>query len=278
MAKRPSAGVFIAGGLILGVLTAWIIMNYLREVGKSAKANWELVVMATTDIPARTEITRDMITLKEFPKEHIVEGTTNKLEAVQGRIAAVRIKNKEQVRLSDIFAKDKATGIAFKIPPGMRAITIRAGEIEAVGTAVKPGDHVDILATYHDPAAKQQTTITAFQNVTVLAINKGDTEGQGKEGATSSMTVAVTPEQAELLVAADQAGALRVALRSSGDEMTVDSPGVTIREIPRGGARRGVVEQPTGEKATPIIISPPRAQQRDMTIYKGSAKEVVPVE
>ena len=132
---------------------------------------------------------------------------------MDGRTTLHRIKAKEQIRTSDLLGEGQNAGLSMDIPAGMRAIAIGAGEVMAVGSTVKPGDRIDILATYTDPVAHQETTQMILQNVLVLAVNKGDTDQQGKTGAKSSMTLAVKPEEAELLTAADRAGALRVALR-----------------------------------------------------------------
>jgi pilus assembly protein CpaB len=116
-------------------------------------------------------------------------------------------------------------GVAFKIPQGMRAIAIGAGEVMATG--IKPGDHVDLLATYRDPRTTQEVTKVLMQNVLVLAINKGSTDPSRKIVAGGSLTLAVMPEHAELIAAADGAGALRISLRPMRDE----SIGVTSQSL-----------------------------------------------
>jgi pilus assembly protein CpaB len=108
--------------------------------------------------------------------------------------------------------------VAFKIPEGMRAIAIGAGEVMATATGVKPGDHVDLLATYRVASATQEVTKVLMQNVLVLAVNKGSTDPSLKVVAGGSLTLAVMPEHAELIAAADRAGALRVSLRPVRDE------------------------------------------------------------
>ena len=103
--------------------------------------------------------------------------------------------------------------VAFKIPEGMRAIAIGAGEVMATAAGVKPGDHIDLLATYRDPVTTQEVTKVLMQNVLVLAFNKGSTDPSGKVVTGGMLTLAVMPEHAELIAAADRAGALRVSLR-----------------------------------------------------------------
>jgi len=68
----------------------------------------------------------------------------------------------------------QASTNAFEIPEGMRAIAIGSNAIP-VGTSVKPGDRVDLLATYHDPRTRQEVTRMVMQNVSVLAVDKSVT-------------------------------------------------------------------------------------------------------
>src|SRR5206468_12545568 len=82
------------------------------------------------------------------------------------------------------------------------------------GTSVQPGDRVDIIATYQDPRTRQELTKMILQNVMVLAVNRGKTDADGKEGANSSMTLEVTPEQTERVTAAARSGSLRASLRA----------------------------------------------------------------
>jgi Flp pilus assembly protein RcpC/CpaB len=106
--------------------------------------------------------------------------------------------------LSSHCAFGQASKNALKIPEGMRAVAISRNSIP-VGASVKPGDRVDLLATYVDPRTRQEVTKMIMQNVLVLAVDK-------------SVTLGTTPEQVELVAAADRAGALRISPRAAGDQ------------------------------------------------------------
>ena len=273
MAKRPGAGGIILVAVILGLIAAYLIWSYLQGVDKRNRKNWQPVVIALVEIKPRTKITRDMIRLEQYPKELIGENAKTKVEEVENRVTQKAISAKEQIRATDLVTEGQAPGLAFKIPDGMRAIAIGAGEVMAVGTMVQPGDKVDILATYHDPRTRQEITRMILQNVEVLAVNRGQTDSQGKEGANSSMTLAVTPEQGELLAAADRAGALRIQLRSVRDEKIVSSEGVTTRDF-AGGKMPEEGATTSGDQKTPvnIMLPPPNPRRNEITVYKGSAE------
>jgi pilus assembly protein CpaB len=271
MAKKPGAGGIILTAVVLGLIAAYMIWNLERQREKQSRENWTPVVVAREDIAPRTKVTSEMVTLIAYPKELITSGAILDVKEVEGHVIMVHLKAKEQIRSADLLAEGQNAGISYDIPEGMRAIAIGADEIKAVGTSVKPGDRVDILATYSEPNTHQETTQMILQNILVLAVNKGETETQGKGGANSSMTLAVKPEEAELLTAADRAGALRVMLRSPSDKTVVSSSGITTREL--GGSKTFdyATRAPDAQKATPIIINSQKNRQgSEIMIWRGT--------
>jgi Flp pilus assembly protein CpaB len=116
-----------------------------------------------------------------------------------------------------------------------------------------------------------------LQNIIVLAVDSGRTEANSEQGgAMSTITLALSPEDTELITAADRAGVLRVALRPVEEENIIASEGTRVTEILRG---KFTVTANTGSDATPIIISPPRDNARkEMKIYRGTQESVVPQE
>lgn len=278
MAKKPGAGGIILAAVVLGLIAAYMIWNMERKREAQAREHWTPVVVAREEIPARTKITSDMVTLIPYPKDLITGGAVLDRKEVEGRIVMVRLNAKEQIRAADLLADGQNPGISYDIPEGMRAIAIGADEIRAVGTSVKPGDRVDILATYSEPNTHQETTQMILQNVLVLAVNKGETETQGKGGANSSMTLAVKPEEAELLTAADRAGALRVMLRSPSDKSVVSGP-VTSRDFQGNKTFEFATKPPDAAKATPIIINSQSNRQRsEIMIYRGAQGQATSTE
>jgi pilus assembly protein CpaB len=278
MAKKPGAGGIILVAVILGLIAAYMIYRLESNREKQAKEHWVPIVTAREDIPARTKITSDMVTLIPYPRELLTVGAILDRKDVEGHITMVRLKAKEQIRTTDLLGGGQSAGISYDIPEGMRAMAISADEVKAVGSTVKPGDRVDILATYADPVAHQETTQMILQNVLVLAINQGETETQGKGGAKSSMTLAVKPEEAELLLAADRAGSLRVMLRSPQDKSIVQSQGVTVRDLVGKKTFELSTTPPDAGRSTPIIISPSASHRPEIKIYRATQEQVVPAE
>jgi pilus assembly protein CpaB len=276
MAKKSGAGGIILAAVVAAMVAVYLVWNMWRQQELQSEKHWTEVVAALQDIPAKTKITREMVTLTRYPKELIIDGAIRNPKEVDGRTTVVRIKAKEQIRTTDLLGEGQTPGLSWDIPPGMRAIAIGAGEVMAVGSTVKPGDRIDILATYTDPVAHQETTQMILQNVLVLAVNKGETDQQGKNGANSSMTLAVKPEEAELITAADRAGALRVALRGPNSKDVITTQGVGTRDFLGPNTLKFSTTPPDMSRSTPIIISPPRNQRPELVIIRGVQEITVP--
>jgi pilus assembly protein CpaB len=213
------------------------------------------------EIAPRTTITGDMVARVPFPRDNIAPDAITNLTNVVGKVAVDRIKVKAQVRVSDVVRQGQTPTFSFSIPPGKRAITISVDEVRGVGSGIKPDDHVDILATYHDTNMRQDTTRMLLQDVPVLWVNQGETDSSSSAGAKSSITLAVSPENGELLTAADRAGVLRVMLRPVLDKVVAAGSGVRATDI-QGNA--------------PVAPTPPKTSGGGTTIIRGTESFTAP--
>jgi pilus assembly protein CpaB len=277
MAKRGGAGGVIVVAIVLGVITAGLIYRYFTQINAANRENWQMVLVARQDIPARGKVTAELLKMADFPKERIAEGAlVNEADAVN-KLTRREIRAGDQIRGSDLTTEAALPGLSYKIPEGMRAIAIGAGEVMAVGASVQPGEYIDILANYQDPVTKQELTKILMQNVLVLAVNRGQTEAGSKEGgASSSMTLAVKPEDTELVMAMERAGALRVSLRPANDSKIHTTTGVAVRDLTAAVAPQMVITTKQQEvSAQPIIVRPPQRQRSELTVIRGTSEQVV---
>jgi pilus assembly protein CpaB len=252
--------------VVVGAGWGYLLLHWLNKQAKKGEANWSPVVVSLVEIAPRTTITRDMVDCVPFPKDNIAPDAITILTNVVGKVAVDRIKTKAQVRVSDIMQRGQTPTFSFSIPPGKRAITISVDEIRGVGSGIKPDDHVDILVTYHDTNMRQDTTRLALQDVPVLWVNQGETDPASSGGAKSSITLAVSPEDGELLTATERVGVLRVMLRPAQDKAIVASSGVRATDIQGGEA----VITP------PAPTTPPKAAGAGITIIRGTESFAAP--
>lgn len=222
--------------VIVGLAAAGGLYVFLENMQKTyqIKGDFVKVVVASQRIPAKTQITAQMIELKDIPSNYVNERAAVDTKEVVGKVLKSEIFPGEQV-LRDKLAKDNdpSGGLAFIIPPGRRAVTIAVNEVSGVAGLVRPGDRVDVIATF-DPGTGSITTFL-IQNVDVLSTDQiTQASPEGKTAVTAhTITLSVTPDQAQPLVLCSEKGLIRLALRSATDQDAVDLPGIRLNQLAR---------------------------------------------
>jgi pilus assembly protein CpaB len=114
----------------------------------------------------------------------------------------------------------------------MRAVTVRVNDVVGVAGFVLPGMRVDVTVTGRPPAGTETLTTTVLQNITVLSA--GQTMAPDARGAAinaPTVTLLVTPEQAEVIILAGSEGRIQLILRNGSDNDVQKTSGVTTQSL-----------------------------------------------
>lgn len=203
------------------------------------------IYVAAQPIPIGSTITQEMVSVQAWP-EHLMlegfiraEGTRNPV----GMIARAPFQAQEPILSSKVTNAQDPNFLAGSLPKGMRILTIQTNEIEGLAGFVFPGDRVDILLT-HDverwsnppavlgrvqPAQRVTDAITEtlLTNVTVMAVDQRASSANAvdKNGnliVPRSVSLMVSPTDAQRLRLAAREGTLTLALRSLEDRESAD--------------------------------------------------------
>jgi pilus assembly protein CpaB len=249
---------FLLLALVLGVIGAilvYVTFSRSDKTNEAAPVGDTPVVVAKQDIAARTEITRSMLETRLVNKDAVAATAYSDPELVVGQVTRFPIETDEQITSSKVVPKTGSLAgsrsLSFVIPQGMRAMAVNVSEVINGGGLVLPGDYVDVLVTFdvdfakpNDPTSRETFynyfTETLLQNVEVLAVSQGvvdivespdatptangqrvrNSEDEPRPGA-ATVTLALTPEQAQILFNAELNGRIRMAVRAFGDGATV---------------------------------------------------------
>ena len=224
----------VAIGLIAALLTRQYLSAKDREVNQRlAQMTRDYrkisVVVVNRNVPTGQVLAPQDIGMVEMI-ESAVRGHVVKQEEYQMLMNRRLIRSLEAgspIYWSDIEGGDPLNrGLASDVKPKMRAISIGVGGTAAVSGMVQPNDHVDVLGTFAFPSATksgemEMVTLTILQDVLVLATGRETAKSRlvaGDRGSYGSVTVEVTPREAEMLVFAEQArGRLVLTLRNPVD-------------------------------------------------------------
>jgi pilus assembly protein CpaB len=211
--------------IVFGLLTSYLIYDYLIKVEQNmTNVQYGEVVVTAGDITGKTLLTTEMLDIKKIPLEYIHPDAARKKEEVVGTITLAPLTKGEQVLKKKIARQNEVkNGLAYIVPVGKRALTLAVDEVSGIAGLIRPGDHVDVVATVNipDPSGLKETphSLVVLQDLPVLAVGKTmDDKGDGKPPVEAkTVTVAVTVEQSRPLVLASQKGAIRLMLRSPVD-------------------------------------------------------------
>jgi pilus assembly protein CpaB len=144
-----------------------------------------------------------------------------------------------------------------KITPGKRAMALRINDVAGISGFIQPNSRVDVMVTLANQAGgKQQQVAKLFmENMRVLSVgHEVQRDAQGKPINAATITLEVTPTEAERLAVATSQGSIQLVLRGYGDPDSIDTKGATSRDV---------LSQLRVEQATPVrTVSRPAPRPR----------------
>jgi pilus assembly protein CpaB len=167
------------------------------------------------------------------------------------------------------------------LSPGARAIAIPVATGGASTGLLYPGDRVDVVLTQtfkNDPSlARRSVSETVVQSLRVLVVDAVDVKPTGAgNGFGRTVTLEVTPEQAEKINVATELGKLSLTLRS----ISSDGVAATSSAVP---AKTAGVRQTWASDVSPALGDAPRpdmamtAERPTVEVIRGSkSAEVKP--
>ena len=228
----------LVAGVVAAVFTRFFILAKdaeVRELKESFEQRYGTIraVVLTHDLPAGTVLQQGDVGSIKVPAMGLRGQAVPEEEwrTVLGRKLLLGHKEREVLLWSDLEGGNPTTkGLSADIKKTMRAVSINCSGAASVSAMVRPNDHVDVIGTFDmsDPAnpkaSKTQSlvTCTILQNVLVLATGSQTAKARARESAYgngySTVTLEVTPREAEMLAFAEQIkGRLVLSLRNAND-------------------------------------------------------------
>ena len=260
----------LTGAVLCGLLGVLLITRYLTNLQAYTRDLGEVVV-AKSDISLGEKITAEHLTLLPMPNGSVPEGAFRKASEVVGRVAITKIGIREPITLWKLAPEGTEGGLSAVIPQGYRAMTVKVDDVVGVSGFIMPGSFVDVVAIIVPPGADQSRgpiSKIVLQSIKVLASGpKIDTpENQRTPSEVRSVTLQVTPEQAEKLVLAANEGKLQLVMRNYTDQDDSNTRGANKNSLLTGDP---VIQQPAPPSEKPVEKKPVQ--------YKPKRVSVAPV-
>ena len=281
MAAKPRA-VIIVGVLavVIAAFAAYSLFIYLKGQEKKLQeaVASEKIVVAAEQIPIGNPIIITQIKTANWPKANVPQGAFLSTEPVVNRIALQSFMPGEPIIESRLIPKEGPVSIlTYKIPEGHRAMTVGVDQVSGVAGFINPGNMVDVVLTIAPAGASQSISKSVLQNVPVLAIAQAVENREGKAIVVPTVTMDVTPEDAEKLAVASTQGRLQLVLRRFEDKSVARTAGATVTNVMSGAAVR---QAPKAVKTARVIeagkeeVKKPIEESASVEVWRGPKKTI----
>lgn len=256
--------------LVVSVVVA-LTTRYILRGGSDSNANVTKVMVAASDLTVGKRLEKNSYRWQDWPtstlqKTYITESNKQVAEKMLGAVIIQHVNAGEPILKANV-AGEKAGYLSAMIGDNQRAFTIPLEARSNVSGKVLPEDYVDVIVASRDKKSQSYVAKTVVRKVKVLEIN-GQLDPTVAEDASKakakSITLEVTPKQAELLTAALREGSPVISLHS----MTSDASVVEeeVKEVP--------VIQQVKEQVQPQ----PQSQQHKVDVIRGSDLQTVEIQ
>ena len=192
-------------------------------------------------VPAGARVRDIRFKMVSFPRHQVPQGALESLDGLTESAAVAPLPANLPIFAENFSAQASANNpVVERIPPGMRAMTVRVDATSSVEGWAGSGSIVDVLLI-----EKERTAVVA-EKVKILSAERSvsPVEGSSSPNVPSTVTLLVTQEQCLAINTAVPLGHIAFALRSSRDEaawMTTSFSAQRLRERPQAAAQDEII-------------------------------------
>ena len=219
--------VLLAMALGCGLVAMVGVQQVLAE-RKSSGGNKVSVLVARMEIDAGAELKEENVAFEEREVQTVPQGAVTDAEQYKRRATTVRLFPGELI-LQAKMGEPGVIGVAAQIPKGMRVVAVPVNATSSISGMVTAGNKVDIVLTYarQKNGVQFKKTKTILTNIEIFSVDKvrhQDSADASKASAKpENVSLLVTPQQAQTLSYATQNGQLQLTLRSTTDDVAVET-------------------------------------------------------
>ncbi len=188
----------------------------------------KISVLATANtLTAGTLMKPDDLETKDVPEAELPNGARRDTPQARAELFGAMVRQTllaHQVILGgDVMRPGDHGFLAAVLSPGKRATSVGVDIVSGTAGLIWPGDHVDLILTQeipNDNLGKRVSSETVLEDVRVIAIDQQLVQGTAAGGASGvanaqsrTVTLEVTPEDAERVAVANRLGKLALSVR-----------------------------------------------------------------
>jgi len=276
--RRPVIFVLLAGfaALVAALIVYSALKKRERQV-QEAMAQSVNIVVASHDLTIGSKLDQNSTKMTRWSRDSVPPGAFTDPGSVMGQYTKTGFVENEPIVADRLFSGIKNAGVLpLLIPNGMRAMSVPVDEVADISGFVLPHTHVDILVTVGGggPSGGAYSKIV-LQNVEVLATAQDIEKINDQPQVVHTITVLVTPQDAERLALASGQGGLRLAMRNYDDSKVVNTSGSTIEQMLHGFGSPQMPTQVVQGQPRPVYQRPRAKPVQVEVLRNGRSSESV---
>lgn len=279
--RNARAIAMLALSLLIGLGASLIAAGWIQAKGVS---DTSMVVVANSDIELGRRLGGPMLKAVKWPSGTVPEGSFSDLEALNERVVKTSVLRGEPILEAKLAPIGTKGGLSAVIKEGNRAITVRVNDVIGVAGFALPGNYVDVVvSTQQDGTGTggndgKQISKIVLGRILVLAVAQESGRDETRPKVVSAVTLEVTPSQAEKLDLARSVGTLSLVLRNQIDNQSVDTSGITKKQLLSGNdiVQVSQVTQapPEAAKKRPVRLAMAQPKRDCIEVIKGGSRNV----
>lgn len=224
--------------LLVGGVGVFYSKQYIETEISAIKKTFEKTgEMVEVVVPSRPMVRGELVaksdlTIREIPKEFVdsnsVTGTT--FEQAVGQRIEFDIDRGRPMLWAHLEGGQTPT-FSGKVPTGLRAMTIRVDEINSISGFLQPKDRIDLLLTHGDKEDKQIVPLIQNLNVIATGVQTYIAKETSAKRSFTTITIQVTPKQAQKITLSQQVGKITATLRNPDDESPLSDTPMTMAQV-----------------------------------------------
>jgi pilus assembly protein CpaB len=254
----PRGSIFLVAAVVAGLVATFAIHRYVIVKTTVPVAATRQVFIAVSDISPGTAISGTTVKAENRPQEMIPPNCAATMREIEGRVVKVPIFKGNFILLTNLAPEGTAAGLSGILEDGKRALTVKVDEVAGVAGFLHPGDHVDVLMDIGMKVQGRQEHFskTILHDIPILTTGQiWEQKGNSKPIVVNTVTLELTPENAEVLNLASNEGKIRLALRNRNNKTIAQTQGVTTSIL-----IGGVVDKKESKVAAAVPVNEKRVE------------------
>jgi len=217
-----SLGLAVGAGLVALLLSLKYLNDQRNQIEAEAAGHHKMVtvVVAKEDMPRGAVVQPAAFATNQVPVEYVPSSAIDPkhFRLAVGQKLAVPLRHGEPLLVMHL--ESTAQVFSASLQNGNRAITTEVDEVNSISGLLRPSDHIDLMVTAHGTKANaREITFPLMTNVEVLATGQVTRKAEGNAGRRTytTITLSVSPTDAERIVVAKSSGKLTAVLRNPQD-------------------------------------------------------------